>query len=164
MNKTVGPFIPEKAHKIFLHTNTNCMCPSETFCASYPIFSIVVFRKMTSAEQTVSVTYLFLCQIVSERTARSLSESDGVSDGDGSWQTLLFRLFDGPRKAFSTSQLVLDLVPCLIFFFWVASTNFLCGELVIFFIFPPRGLALVSAWHRADIWWSERQQKWTVKN
>jgi hypothetical protein len=55
-------------------------------------------------------------------TARSVSESDGVSDGVGSRQTLLFRRFEGPRRAFDASRLVLDLVACLIFFFWVAST------------------------------------------
>jgi hypothetical protein len=33
-------------------------------------------------------------------TASSVSESDGVSDGVGSWQTLLFDLFEGLRTAF----------------------------------------------------------------
>jgi hypothetical protein len=33
-------------------------------------------------------------------TANLVSESDGVSDGVGTQQTLLFRLFEGPRRAF----------------------------------------------------------------
>jgi len=46
-----------------------------------------------------------------------VSESDGVSDRVGSLQTLLFRLFEGPRRALDASRLVLDLVACLILFF-----------------------------------------------
>jgi len=48
-----------------------------------------------------------------------------MSDEVGSLQTLLFRLFEGPRRAFDASRLVLDLVTCLIFFFYVPQTNFL---------------------------------------
>jgi len=33
-------------------------------------------------------------------TANSVSESDGVSEGVGPQQTLLFCLFEGPRRAF----------------------------------------------------------------
>jgi hypothetical protein len=44
-------------------------------------------------------------------------ESDGVSDGAWSRQTLLFRLFEGPRRAFDASRQVLDLVACLYFLF-----------------------------------------------
>jgi hypothetical protein len=70
MNKTVGLFISTKAHnKIFLHTSTKCVRPSETFRTWYPFFSIVAFRKTTNAEQTISVMYLFLRQIVSERNS-----------------------------------------------------------------------------------------------
>jgi hypothetical protein len=58
-------------------------------------------------------------------TARSVSESYGVSDGVGSQQTLLFCLLEGPRRAFNVSWLILDFVACLIFFFWVASSNLL---------------------------------------
>jgi hypothetical protein len=46
MNKAVGLFIPDKAHKkIYLHTSTKCVRSSEIFRTSYPVFSIVVFRK-----------------------------------------------------------------------------------------------------------------------
>jgi hypothetical protein len=58
-------------------------------------------------------------------TVISVSESDGMSDGGGSRHTLLFRLFEGPRRAFDARRLVLDLVACLIFIFCVASTKFL---------------------------------------
>jgi hypothetical protein len=70
MNKTVSLFIPDKAHKkIFLHTSTKCVRPSETFLISYPLSSIVVVRKTTCAERTVSVMYLFLRQIISEKNS-----------------------------------------------------------------------------------------------
>jgi len=58
-------------------------------------------------------------------TVSSVSESDRMSDGVGSRQTLLFCHFEGPRVAFDASRLVLDLVVCLIFFFWVVPTKFL---------------------------------------
>jgi hypothetical protein len=35
-------------------------------------------------------------------------------------------------------SIVLDLVACLIFFFFVAPTNFLQTELALFFAVPPR--------------------------
>jgi hypothetical protein len=54
-----------------------------------------------------------------------MSKSDGVSDAGGSRQNPCFHLFEGPSRAFDASQLVLDLVARLIFFFRVASTNFL---------------------------------------
>jgi len=72
-------------------------------------------------------------------TVRSLSEYYEVSDGVWSRQTLLFRLFEGPRRAFDANQLVWNLVVRFIFFFWVASTSFLQGELCILFAVPPRG-------------------------
>jgi hypothetical protein len=46
-----------------------------------------------------------------------------VSDGVGTWQTLSSVFFEGPRRAFDASRLVLDLVACLIFFLFV-PTNF----------------------------------------
>jgi len=66
---------------------------------------------------TISVLFLLFCRIVSERTVRSVSQSDGVSDGVGSRQTLPFRLFERPRTAFDASRWILDLVTCSIFFF-----------------------------------------------
>jgi hypothetical protein len=44
-----------------------------------------------------------------------VSESDGVLERVRSWQTLLFNLFEGPRRAFDASRQVLDLVAYLIF-------------------------------------------------
>jgi hypothetical protein len=68
MNKTVVLLsLTGLTNKIFLHTSTKWVHQSETFLTSYPVFSIVVFRNTTSAEQTVSVVYLFLRRIVSER-------------------------------------------------------------------------------------------------
>jgi len=67
----------------------------------------------------------------------SVSESDGVSDGVESWPTLLFRLFEGPRKTFDASQLVLDLVACVTFFFFELLQQIFC-KLVIFLAALPR--------------------------
>jgi hypothetical protein len=39
-----------------------------------------------------------------------------MSNGVGSRQTFFFRLFEGPRKTFDASRLVLDLVACFISF------------------------------------------------
>jgi hypothetical protein len=80
-----------------------------------------------------------------------VSESDGVSDGVGSRQTLLFHLFDGPRRAFGASHQVLDLVACLIFSFQDASKCFLKVNLLFSLLFHHEDLDLVQAWHRADI-------------
>jgi hypothetical protein len=49
-----------------------------------------------------------------------------VSNGVGSRQTLLFRLFEGPRRAFDVSRLVLDLVTCLILFFSELPQQIFC--------------------------------------
>ena len=97
------------------------------------------------------------------RTARSASESDGVSNGVGSQQTLFFRLFEGPRRAFDASWLVLDLVACLIF--WVASTNFCKLNSLFPLLFHHEYLAVGSG--LAQGWCpmlGEPQQKWTAKN
>jgi hypothetical protein len=54
-------------NKIFLHTSTQCVCPSPVIRPSYPLFSIVVFRETTSSEHTISVLFLILfSRIVNE--------------------------------------------------------------------------------------------------
>jgi hypothetical protein len=75
MNQTVSLFIPDKAHKQILPPHQHKVCaPSETFRTSYPVFSNVVFRKTPGAEQAVSVMYLFLRRIVSNRNCPNLME------------------------------------------------------------------------------------------
>jgi len=68
-NKTV--FIPERlTNKIFLHTSTKFVHPSETFRTSYLVFSIVVFRETTSTEHKISILFLiFFHRIISERNS-----------------------------------------------------------------------------------------------
>ena len=73
----------------------------------------------------------------------SESESDGVSDGVGSRQTLLFRLFEGPRRAFDACRLVLDLVACLIFFSELPQQNF-CKLNLFSLLFHHEDLAVGS--------------------
>ena len=112
-------------NRIFLHTSTKCVRPSETFHTSYLLLSM-----WSSEKRPVQNTQSASCssssvELSAKGTARSVSERVGVSDGVWFSQTLLFRLFGGPRRTFNASQIVLDLVACFIFFFWVASTNFL---------------------------------------
>jgi len=120
-NKTV--FIPDKAHKQNLP-------PAQSVCVHLKYFAHRIhFSPLWSSEKrSVQYTQWGSCYSSSvessaKGTARSVSESHGVSDGVGSRQTLLFRLFEG-RRALNASWLVLDLVACLIFFSWIAPTNF----------------------------------------
>ena len=143
-------FIPDKAHKQNL--------PPYQHKVRAPIWNIshiIQSSPLWSYEKRpVQNTQSASCSSSSVRssakgTARSVSECYGVSDGVGSQQTLLFRLFEGPRRAFDASQMVLDLVACFILFFWVVRwTCFLCCS-------TTRIWLQVQAWHRADIWWSE---------
>jgi hypothetical protein len=105
MNKTEGLFIPHKAHKQNPppYQHKVCVCPSETFHTLYPVFSIVAFRKITSAEQTIRSCISSYVELSAKGTARSVSESDRVSDGVGSWQSILLHFFEGSRTAFAAS-------------------------------------------------------------
>jgi hypothetical protein len=88
-NKTVFLSLTRLTNKSFLYTSTHCARPSETFRTSYPVFSIVVFRETTSTEHTISVLVHFIRPIIIEKEHQGLcSELMGVSNGDGSLQTL----------------------------------------------------------------------------
>jgi hypothetical protein len=67
-----------------------------------------------------------------------------VSDGVGSRQTLLFLLFEGQRRAFDASRLVLDLVACLIFFFELPQQNFYKMNSLFSLLFHLEDLAVGS--------------------
>ena len=133
-------FIPDKADKQNLPPYKHKVCA--------PIWNILHgvstllncgLRETTSTEHTQSVScFSSSLESSGKGIVRSVSESDGVSDRVGSWQTLLFRLFEGPRRTFDVSWLVLDLLACLIWFFWVAPASLPWAELVIFFAVPPR--------------------------
>jgi hypothetical protein len=120
----------------------------------YPLFSIVVFREMTTTQHTISVLFLVLFSRILSGAASSMSESEGVSGGAGFRQTLLFRLFEGPRRAFDTNRQVLDLATCLIFSFWVASKYF-CKVNSLFSLLFHEDLDLVLPLYKADIQWSK---------
>jgi hypothetical protein len=79
-----------------------------------------------------------------------VSEFDGVSGGVGSRQTLLFRLFEGPRRTFDASRQVLDSVACLILS--TLPQNAFCKLNSLFsLLFHHEDFYLVQAWHMADI-------------
>jgi len=68
-NKTVLS-LTSLTNKIFVHTSTKSVRPSETFRTSSLVFSIVVFRETTSTEEIISFLFLiFLRRIVSERNS-----------------------------------------------------------------------------------------------
>jgi hypothetical protein len=113
------------------------------FARRIQFFSILVFGETTSTEHRISVLVLILfSRIVSEKAASSVVESDGVGDGDGSRQTLLFSLCERPRRAFGTSRFGFSglfgfiLLSCL--------NKFLQGDFVNSFAVPPRGFGLSS--------------------
>jgi len=91
-----------------------------------------------------------------------VSESDGVSDGDGSRQTTLFRLSEGPRRAFDASRLVLDLVAS--FLFELPQQNFCKINSLFSLLFQHEYLSvrsgLAQGWY---LMFGEPQQKWTAK-
>jgi hypothetical protein len=76
----------------------------------------------------------------------SVSECDGVSDVVRSRQTLLFRLFEGPRRAFYASRQALDLVACLIFIFLSCLKNVLKVNSLFSLLFHHEDLNLVQVW------------------
>ena len=96
---------------------TNRMCADLKCFAqrihSYPLWSSEK-RPIHSTQSAFGSSFSIASS--AKGTARAVFESDGMSDGVGSRQILLFRLLEGPRRAFNASQLVLDLVACLIFF------------------------------------------------
>jgi hypothetical protein len=104
MNKTVGLFIPDQAHK-----KKSSSIPAQSVCAhlkhlaqriqSSPLWSSE--KRPVQNKQSASCISSYV-QSSTKGTARSVSESDGVSDGVGSWHTLLFRLFEGPKEEHST--------------------------------------------------------------
>ena len=153
-NKTV--FIPDKAHKQNLPPYQHKVC--EPIWNISHIVSVLLHCGLQRNDKYITHYQRSSSSVESpaKGTVRSVSESDGVTDEVGSRQTTLFCLFEGPRRAFDASRLILNLVECLIFFFWVAPTKFLY-ELVILFTVPPRrfgcrfrlGTALISDARRA---------------
>jgi len=114
-------FILDKFHKQNLLPYQDKAC---AMCAHLKYFAQRIHSspQRSSEKRPVQYTQSSSCSSSSlessaKGTDRSVSESDGVSDGAGSRQTLLFRLFEGPTREFNASLLVLDLVACLVFFF-----------------------------------------------
>jgi hypothetical protein len=80
-------------------TNSSSI-PAQSVCAHLQYFAHRIHSSplLCSDKRPVQNTQSASSVELSARgTASSLSESDGVSDGVGSRQTLLFRLFEGPR-------------------------------------------------------------------
>jgi hypothetical protein len=115
MNKRVGLFIPTRlTNKIFLHTSTKCVRPSETFRTSYQIFSIVVLKKNNQCRTNNQVHVSLLTS--NRQRNEQLGQRSNLKNCQTELvpaQTFLFRIFEGPRRAFDASRLVLDLVACL---------------------------------------------------
>ena len=151
-------FIPEKAHKQNL---TPCQ---KKLCAPIWNISHIITSLLQSGlkrnDQYITqnqrlVPHIFPSNRQGNEQLRQCPNVNGVSDGVGFRQTLLFLLFEGPRRAFDASRLVLDLVACFIFFFWFASTKFVRWIRYFLCCSSTRIWLHVQAWHRTDIWWSE---------
>jgi len=112
-------------NKIFLHTNTVCVCAHLKYFPHRIHSSTLWSSKKRPVLNTKSASCSTSVESSAKATVRSVSVSDGASDGVGSRQTTLFRLSEGPSREFDAGRLVLDLVACLIFFFPVAPTKFL---------------------------------------
>ena len=93
--------IPVKAHKQNLPPcQHKVWCAHLKLCAHLIQSTAVVFRETTSTVQSSSCSLSSSVASSARGIANSVSDSDGVSDGFGSQQTLLFRLSEGPRRAF----------------------------------------------------------------
>jgi hypothetical protein len=86
---------------------------------------IMVFREKTVKNIQPASFSSSPVESSAKGTARSVSEYDGVSDGVGSRKTLLFRPFEGTRRAFDASRLFSGLMASTFFYFWDAATNVL---------------------------------------
>jgi hypothetical protein len=75
-----------------------------------------------------------------------VSKYDGVSDEVGSWQTHIFHPFQGPRIAVDTSPLGLDLLACLIIFFYLPQQIFHKVNSLFCLLFHHVNLAGGSDW------------------
>ena len=61
-------------NKIFLHTNTKCVSPSETFRTSYPLFHIVVSEKRPVQNTLSASCYSTSVEFLAKGTFRSVSD------------------------------------------------------------------------------------------
>jgi hypothetical protein len=155
-DKTVFFYLTRLTNKIFLHTSTQCVRPSKIFRISYPVFSLWSSEKRpVQNTQSASCSSSSSVESSSRGTASSVSQSDGVSDGVGSRQTLIFLLFEGPRTAFDSSRQVLDLVTCLTFFSELPQNTFYNVNSLFSLLFQHEDLDLIQAWNRDDMWWSD---------
>jgi hypothetical protein len=143
-------FIPYKAHKQNLPLHQHKVCAP--ICNISHTVSTILHcgpeKRSVQNIQSAPCSSSSSVKLSVRGTASSVSKSDGVSDGVGSRQTLLFCLFEGPRRAFNTSHQGLDLVACLIFFSELPHYNklyFLCC------LFQQDDLDLVHVCHRAAI-------------
>jgi hypothetical protein len=124
-------FIPYKAHKQNLPLHQYKVCAP--ICNISHTVSTLLHcdpeKRSVQNIQSATCSSSSSVELSVRGTASSMSKSDGVSDGVGSWQTLLFRLFEGPRRTFDASHQGLDLVACLIFCSELPQYN----KLIIFF-------------------------------
>jgi hypothetical protein len=120
-NNTV--FIPDKAQKQNLPPYQHKVCAP--ICNILHTVSAPLHSGLQRNDQCRTHDQcLSSVESSARETGSSVSESDGVSDGDGSRQTLLFHLFEGPGRAFDARRHALDVAACLIFSFRAASNIF----------------------------------------
>ena len=115
--KNITVFIPDMlTNEIFVHI-AHIVCAQLKYFAHRIHSSPLWFSEKRPLQNTRSASFSSSSVESSAKgTVSSVSQTDVVTDGVGSRKTLLCRLFEGPRRAFDASRLVLDLVACLIFF------------------------------------------------
>jgi hypothetical protein len=163
-------FIPDKAHKPNLSPHQHKVC-SPIWNISH-IVSSLLHCGLQRNDQHRTHSQRLVPHLLPSNRQRKKQLGPEVSfriwwSVRLSWirQTLLFRLFEGPRRAFEADRLVLDLVACFIFSFWVLSINICKVNSLFSLLFHHKDLGLGSG--LAQDWYlkiGEPQQKWTAKN
>jgi hypothetical protein len=136
-----GFFRPKKIRRLRPGANPRSWVPEASMLTTRPPKPL---NRPSQNTQSASCSSSSSLESSASLTASSVSESDRVPDGVVSRQTLLFRLFEGPGRAFNASSQVLNLVACSIFSFWVASKYFCKVNSLFSLLFHHEDLDLVQ--------------------
>ena len=161
-------FIPDKSHKQNLHAHQHKAC-APIWNISYIVSSILHCGLQRNDQYRTHNQRLLPHFLPSNRQWKEqLDQCPNLMECQtdlNAGKPFSSAFFEGPRGAFDASRLVLDLVACFIFFFWVASRNFCKVNSLFSMLFHHDGLALGSClaqgWH---LMIGEPQQKWTAKH
>jgi hypothetical protein len=153
MNRTVGLFIPNKAHKQNLPPYQHKVC-APIWNISHIVSSLLHCGLQNNDKCRTNYQSHVSLLTSNRQRKKQLGQCLNLMEWQtvvGFRQNILFRVFEGPRGEFDASRQVLDLVACLIFFFWVAWTNFCKVYLLFSLLFHHEdlalGLGLAQSWY-----------------